>query len=66
MMSTLSAALILVCLALAGHVQSYPHYQTGLTMADKQTGETALIMRLLQDEMAPIQGTYDYTIYDLE
>lgn len=56
-MSTLVS--ILVCLAIAGHVQSYPHHKTGLTMADIQTVETALIMRFLQDEMAHIQGIVD-------
>ena len=49
-MFTLTVA-ILVCLAIAGQVQSYPHHK-----AEMQTFETALIMRLLHDSMAHTQG----------
>ena len=54
-MYTLAAA-ILVCLAIAGQVQSYPHHRNELIKAEIQKVETALIMRLLQHEMAHAQG----------
>ena len=54
-MYTLAAA-ILVCLAIAGQVQSYPHHEDELIKAEIQTVETALIMRLLQNELAHTQG----------
>ena len=50
-------ATILVCLAIAGQVKSYPHQKDELIKAEIQTMENALVMRLLQDEMAHAQGT---------
>ena len=57
LMSTLATA-ILVCLAIAGQVVSYVHLEDDVSKVEIQTMEIALIMKLLQNDMAHIQGVF--------
>ena len=52
------ASSILVCLAVGGQVVSSAHLKDDLSKVEIQTMETALIMRLLQNNMAHIQGIF--------
>ena len=52
------ATSILVCLAIAGQVVSSVHRKDDFSKVETQTMETALIMRLLHNDMAHIQGVF--------